>query len=83
MELIDFPGRNVIFAENQPECMPLPAHRDLQDPQGLITCCWRLSWRERLRVLLRGEIWHQVLTFHAPLQPQLLTVERPGEVPAK
>jgi hypothetical protein len=28
-------------------------------------------------VLFSGLIWHQILTFNGPLQPQLLTVEKP------
>jgi hypothetical protein len=74
MQLTDFPGRTVIIAEHQPEYLPLPAH---VAPDGTVTCCWVLTWRERLRVLLRGRIWHQVLTFGRPLQPQLLYVARP------
>jgi hypothetical protein len=36
-----------------------------------------LTWRERLRVLLGGVLWHQVLTFKGPLQPQLISVDKP------
>lgn len=77
MNLADFPERNVIFAEDQPQYLPLPAHRALYDLEGRVTCCWVLSFRERLQVLLTGRIWHQVLTFNQPLQPQLLTTAKP------
>lgn len=77
MTLIEFPEQTVVIAKDQPEYLPLPAHRFANDPQGRIACCWRLSWRERVSVLLRGIVWHQVLTFDRPLQPQLLTVEKP------
>ena len=77
MELIDFPEKNVVFAKDQPEYLPLPAHRFAGDAEGRIAFCWRLSWRERLRVLLTGRLWHQVLTFGHPLQPQILMVEKP------
>ena len=77
MELIEFPEQNVIYAKDQPEYRPLPAHRYVADPSGTIVCCWRLTWRERLRVLFGGVIWHSILTFHQQLQPQLLTVEKP------
>lgn len=76
MELIDFPEQNTVFAKDQPEYRRLPAHR-FNDDDGRIACCWQLSWRERLRVLFTGRIWQQVLTFNNPLQPQLLTVEKP------
>jgi len=77
MKIIDFPEQTAIFAENQPEYRPLVAHYEPNDPQGRVTCCWKLSWRERLYVLLTGKIWHCILTFNKPLQPQLLTVEKP------
>ena len=32
---------------------------------------------ERLQILLTGRIWHEVLTFNGPLQPQMLMVEKP------
>lgn len=77
MELIEFPEQTTVYAKDQPEYRPLPAHH-FCDAEGRIACCWSLSWRERLQVLLTGRIWHQVLTFNRPLQPQLLTVEKPG-----
>lgn len=77
MRLIDFPEQNTVFAKDQPEYKPLPAHR-VDGPEGRIICCWSLTWRERLRVLFSGSIWHQVLTFNQPLQPQLLSVAKPA-----
>jgi hypothetical protein len=75
-EIVSFPECNTIFAKDQPEYRPLPAHR-YGDEQGKILFCWRLSWRDRLRVLWTGLLWHQVLTFRHPLQPQLITIEKP------
>ena len=77
MNLIDFPEQTVVIAKDQPEYLPLPAHRFKDDPQGRIACCWRMTLRERLRVLWTGRLWHQVLTFGQPLQPQLLSTEKP------
>ena len=77
MNLIEFPEQTVVIAKDQPEYIPLPAYRYPNDPQGSIVCCWSLTWQERIRVLFYGRIWHQVLTFNQPLQPQLLTVEKP------
>ncbi len=81
MQLIDFPGRNVIYAEHQDEYLPLPAYRVPQDEYGTAVCCWKLTWRERFRVLLRGRVWHKMLTFNQPLQPQLLSATKPEIVP--
>jgi hypothetical protein len=76
MTPVSFPEHNVVYAKDQPQYLALPAHIE-RNPEGLVTFCWKLSWRERLRVLLTGLIWHQVLTFKKPLQPQLLSVEKP------
>ena len=77
MELIEFPEHTHTIAKDQPPYKPLPAYRDPNDPEGRIICCWHLSLRERLRVLFTGVVWHQILTFRRPLQPQLLQTERP------
>ncbi len=66
---------SLTFAKNQPEYMPLPA---VVSGYGRVTTRWRLTWRERLRLLLRGDLWLQVLTFNHPLQPIKLLTEEPG-----
>lgn len=77
MTLIEFPEQTVVIAKDQPQYNPMPAHRTEDDVSGRVTCCWRPTWRERLKVLLHGVLWHQMLTFNQPLQPQLLLVEKP------
>ncbi len=74
MRLVEFPEQTTIVARDQPEYRVMPAHID---QEGLVTCCWSLSWKERFQVLIRGKIWHQILTFKYPLQPQLLLVDKP------
>lgn len=77
MHLKEFEGQTALIAENQPEYIPMPAHIS---PEGVVTCCWHLTWRERFRLLLTGEIWHQILTFRTDLQQQKLSTERPEGV---
>ena len=77
MQLIPFPEHTMVYAKDQPEYLPLPAHKLPDDPYGRATFCWKLTWRERIELLLTGKVWHQVLTFNQPLQPQLLTAEKP------
>jgi hypothetical protein len=72
--LIEFPEQTVVIAKDQPEYRPLPAH---VAPNGMVTFCWKLSLLMRLRVLFTGKLWHQVLTFNTPLQPQSLLVKKP------
>lgn len=74
MRPIDFPQSNVVYAKDQPEYLPLPAHRS---PDGEVTSCWGLTWRERLRVLRTGRIYFSQLTFNGPLQPQRPSLDPP------
>lgn len=62
----------VEYAKNQPEYLTLPCIRE-DGPEGLITIRWKLSWRERWKILLNGCLWQQVMTFNGPLQPIKLT----------
>jgi hypothetical protein len=75
-DLIEFPEQNRVYAKDQPQYRPLPCFTH-GDEEGRITCCWKFNFWARLKILFTGKIWHQVLTFHGPLQPQLLLVEKP------
>ena len=77
MKLISFAEQNTIIAKDQEQYFPMPAHIVLDDPEGEIVCCWKLSFRERLEILFTGIMWHQILTCRSPLQPQWLTVYKP------
>jgi hypothetical protein len=68
MKPISFPEHNAVYAKDQPEYLPLPVYRD---PNGTVTSCWSLSFRERLKVLFAGRLWLTTLTFNHPLQPLL------------
>lgn len=76
-DLVEFAEQNIVYAKDQPEYRPLPAYKMPNDSHGGIWFCWRLCWADRFRVLFRGVLWHQVLTFNTPLQPQLLSVRKP------
>jgi hypothetical protein len=77
MELIEFEGQTAVIAKDQPQYLPMPAHIS---SDGVITCCWRLTWLERIQLLLAGHIWHQVMTFNQNLQPQKLSTARPDGI---
>lgn len=74
MSITEFAEQTVTYAKDQPEYLPLPAFKA---SDGRVVCCWKLSIKERIRLLFRGLIWHQVLTFNQPLQPQKLTLDKP------
>lgn len=66
----DLSDEIVIFGKDQPQYIPLPAHKQ---PDGVVTIRWMPTWREKLAILLGGGIWHQVWTNNQPLQPVRLT----------
>lgn len=74
MKPIDFPQRNVIFAEKQKEYLPLPAHRT---SEGEVISCWQADWRERLVFLFSGRLWLSQLSFNNKLQPLLPMIDTP------
>jgi len=74
MKIIKFKECNAVYAENQPQYLPLPSHKT---SDGVVTSCWRLSIKERLWVLFSGRIFLQVLTFNNPLQPLKMNVANP------
>lgn len=77
MKPVEFPEQTVVFAKDQPEYIPLPAHiapgRDVA-----VTSCWQLTWRERLRMLRTGRVYFTALTFGSPLQPQIASTLPPA-----
>lgn len=78
MKPLNFEGANAVFGANQPEYTPLPAECVGNPETGQINTCWELSPEEIKRVQETGKIWLSVLTFGQPLQPVLLTADKPG-----
>ncbi len=66
MKPIQFPGVNVVYAENQPEYTPLPA---LRFPDGTSISCWELTDEEVATLVSTKKLYIGVLTFNQPLQP--------------
>ncbi len=74
MKAIEFTGCNAIYAKGQPEYLDLPVHKA---EDGLVTTCWELSFIDKIKVVLTGKIFLQVLTFNRPLQPLKMLVRKP------
>lgn len=70
-----FKDQNVVFAKDQPEYQPLPALK-FPGGEGEVISCWKLSLRERIKVLFTGRVWLSLLSFNHPLTPSLLSVDR-------
>lgn len=73
MQPIDFKGSNIKFAVGQPQYLVLPAYRS-NDINGTVTTCWKLTWKEKLKILWTGKLWLQQMAFKQALQPQRPTV---------
>lgn len=74
MKPIKFDEHNCVYAEDQPQYLPLPVYKD---SNGRVISCWRFSFRERLRVLFGAPLWFHALTFNRPLQAQMPTLNYP------
>ena len=77
MKPISFKEQTQVIGKNQPEYMPMPAHQMATDKGPTVVICWKLTWAERIRVLVTGTVWHMVTTFGKAIQPQLLVAEKP------
>lgn len=66
MKPIEFKDQNVIYAKDQPEYNPLPAHKS---EDGIVTSCWQLDKEDLDEINKTGKIWLSQLTFNKPLQP--------------
>jgi hypothetical protein len=75
MKPIDFKDRNVIYAEKQPEYTSIPALK-IDSDNGEVVSCWKLSFRERIKILFTGTIWMSIATFNKPLSPSYLSVNK-------
>lgn len=75
MKPIKFKHQNITFAENQLEYMPLPALK-IDSQNGEVVSCWKMTFIERVKVLITGKVWVSLLTFNKPLTPSYLAVNR-------
>ena len=76
MKPISFKESNTIFAENQPPYLPLPAYQD-DESGGRIIHCWKVSIKERIKILFTGKLWVEVLNFKQLPQPISMMVNNP------
>lgn len=77
MQPLKFEGCDIVYGATQEEYQPLPAERVGRPEIGQINTCWELSPEELEIVKKTGKIWLSVLTFGQPLQPILLSAEKP------
>lgn len=72
MENVKFEGCNVVYGTGQPEYTPLHAQKS-----GNITItCYKLTFKERIKILFSGRLWLGQMNFGDPLQPQLPALDK-------
>jgi hypothetical protein len=76
MKPIEFKEQNVVYAKDQPEYIPLPGHKVVDDNRGEFIFCMKLSLIERIRLLITGKLWCSLLTFNNPLTPSFFTTKK-------
>lgn len=76
MKPIKFKESNITLAKDQPQYQQLPIHRDGKDNEGRVTSCWKLSFKERIKLLFTGNLWLSMMTFHKQPMPVLPTVHK-------
>ena len=75
MKPVEFKHQNIVFAKDQPEYQPLPALR-IDSPAGEVVSCWKLSFKERVKIIFTGRVWLSLMSFNKPLTPSFLAVNR-------
>jgi len=73
MKPIKFKDQNTTFAKDQPEYGQLPA-LVINSPQGEVISCWKLSFREKVKILFTGKLWVSLMMFGKPLTPSMFSV---------
>jgi hypothetical protein len=72
---IKFAEANIVFSKpdsmSDDECGSLPAHKY---DNGIISC-WKMSFKERIKVLFTGKVWFDVMSKFQP--PIWLSVDTP------
>lgn len=59
------------FGENQ-----MKVYLKIDNPTGEVVSCWKLSFKERVKIVFTGRIWLSLMSFNKPLTPSYLAVNR-------
>ena len=72
MKGINFKESNKVWAENQPEYLPI--HTFTNDKH--VIECFHLTLLERIKLLIKGKVWLSLLMFGNPLTPVFMSVDK-------
>lgn len=70
----EFENQNIVFAKDQPEYLPLPAHKT---EDGRVISFWKLEDGDIEKIKELGGIYIDSMTFNKPLQPIGIHIENP------
>ena len=73
MEPIKFKGQNCVYAEHQPQYIPLPVFKE---KDGKVTSVWELTQEERDKIADGAMVCLRQSTFHQQLQPVDLWIDK-------
>lgn len=94
MKAVDFPQRNVMLAENQPEYETLPVYCEIKtisvasghsgvpsekEIPWSMTACFELSDKEIEEIVATKKIWHRQMLYGSNFQPILMSTQNPFE----
>lgn len=75
MKAVKFKHQNAVFAKDKSEYQPLPALK-IDSPEGEVISCWKLSLKERIKIVFTGRVWLSIMSFNEPLSPSFMAVNR-------
>jgi hypothetical protein len=78
MKPINFPGVNIIYAEDQPEYIPLPT---IRFPRGETIQCWEFTPENIEEINRTGRLFVGQWTFGQRLQPISVTMDKAALYP--
>ena len=70
MKPIEFKEANTNFGVGQESVEPMPAL--YLGEHGEVISCWKMTFKEALRLLFTRKIWLCIVTFGKPLQPSFM-----------
>lgn len=74
MKPIKFKESNTVYGKGQEniyDALPATLFED-----GEVVTCWKLSWKDVLRLLFTRKVWLCVATFKKPLQPLFMSTDK-------
>jgi hypothetical protein len=83
---VDFPQRNLMLAEDQPEYQTLPVfvdQRTVSTDEGIqkipwsMTCCYELSDEEIAEIVAKRRLFYRQMLFGAQFQPIFISTKDP------